>query len=97
MTTSPLTVRAKVLDASVYPTASRRHLWLVRLQVEEVIDGELQEDLRELSVIVHSPSRDFHDSDPVGETFLITFEGPLTDPYAGGLKIAPDEPPSAEE
>lgn len=88
-----LTVRATVLDASVYPSADRQRLWLVRLHVEEVIAGELPEDQRELSILVHSPSRDFRDSEPVGQTFRITFKGPLTDPYAGGLRIASDDQP----
>lgn len=85
-----------MLDTSVYPNAGRRHLWLVRLQVEDVIEGDLPEDQHEMSVLVHSPSRDFQDSDPVGETFRITFEDPLTDPYAGGLKIAPDQQPTGD-
>ena len=91
MTADSLTVRARVLDAAVFPSASdplRR--WLVRLAVEEVIDGELPDGRRELSILVHSPSREFRDSEPVGQTFVITFRDPLTDPYAGAFEVAPD-------
>jgi len=91
VTDDPLTVRATVLGASVFPNADRQRLWLVRLRVEEVIEGELSAGQEELSILVHSPSRDFRTAEPVGETFRITLKDPLTDPYAGGLKIARDE------
>lgn len=90
MTAPALTVRAKVLDAVVSPGADRMRPWLVRLQVQKVITGELPDDQRELSILVNSPSREFREMEPIGQVFVITFREPLTRPYAGAIEVARD-------
>lgn len=84
-----LTVRATVLDTTVDPASrDRRRPWLVRLRVDQVVEGELADEQRELAVLVHSPSREFRTSDPIGQQFHISFGDPLSNPYAGSLKVS---------
>ncbi|HKE77203.1 MAG TPA: hypothetical protein VKB57_26520 [Acidimicrobiales bacterium] len=74
------TVRAAVVDGR---QRDRRRRWLVTVDVERVEEGELAGDGTTLTLLVHSPSRDFADPDVVGHAFRLTLLDPVEDPYAG--------------
>ena len=86
----PVTVQATVLQVEVDPELRDPRLrHLVRLRVEEVLEGELASD--RLTLLVHSPSKTFADPDPVGSAFVISLTPPITDPYAGPVEVTWDE------
>ena len=59
--------------------------WLVTADVVEVHDGELSDPV--LDLLVHSPARDFRDSDVAGKEFRVTLPDRPPRPYAGPFTL----------
>ncbi len=62
-----------------------------------VHDGALPAGAAQLSLLVHSPARDFREADILGNRYVLTLPGsanPLPDePYTGEFSVAPVGPP----
>jgi hypothetical protein len=67
----------------------RLRRWLVTLDLLTVHDGEPPDNSGQLTMLVHSPARDFRDPDVVGRVFQITLTGPLAQPYLGAFTVKP--------
>jgi hypothetical protein len=83
-------LRATVLSVQVDPLLRHRLFrHLVNLRVDEVIAGSLTtaESGSQFTLLVHSPSKTFRDSNPVGQEYLLTLNDPLTEPYLGSLVV----------
>jgi hypothetical protein len=84
-----LTVTGTVREAAV-DTLRRDRLrrWLVAFDVDRVVEGGPVASGSTLTLLVHSPSRDFADPEIVGRSYRLTLLDPLDDPYTGRFTVA---------
>lgn len=73
-----------VVDAFLRDRVRR---WLVTLDVLEVRSGNLPEGTSQITLLVHSPARDFGASEVVGLDYEVTLDDPLTEPYTGKFSV----------
>ncbi len=84
-----------MLSATVRVSASvpdplrrdRLRRWLVILDLVAVHEGEPPDSSGVLTLLVHSPARDFPDSEIVGHVFRIALTDPLDQPYTGDFSV----------
>ena len=84
-----MTLRVLVTISSVEVDPQLRDAlrrYLIDARVDELIEGELPE--AGLRLLVHSPSLLLREPDPVGKRYVLTLEGPVSDPYLGPLEVA---------
>ena len=87
-----VTLRAQIISSQVDPSMrDRLRRWLVTARVREVLEGTLEPDRDEISLLVHSPAREFADADIVGREYVLTLEDPVSDPYNGPLSVKSDD------
>lgn len=84
------TIRYRVETCQVDPLMRDRiRRWLVTGRILEVLEGEVPGGVDELSLLVHSPSRDFRDVEIVGREYALTLTGAFADPYSGPFTVQP--------
>jgi len=85
-----LVIEGRVREARVDPLLrDRRRRWLITVGVSRVIEGEPAGLGDELTLLVHSPSRDFADPEIVGRSYRLTLLDPPDEPYTGRFNVAP--------
>lgn len=85
-----VTVEATVWEIALDPERrDPRRPYLVRLRIQEVLEGNLSQD--RVSLLIADVRRTFRDPNPVGASYLITMAGPITEPYSGQLEVTPSE------
>lgn len=82
-------IRGTVTAVEVDPAfRDRLRRWLIRVRVNEVLEGDVDAD--EVTLLSHSPSLAFQAPDPLGRSYLMSFDEPLADPYLGQFEARPD-------
>jgi len=82
-------IRGTVTAVEVDPSfRDRLRRWVVRIRVDGVLDGKIDAD--ELALLVHSPSVTFRTADPLGESYILSLDEPVADPYLGPFDVQPD-------
>lgn len=84
--------RATVRVSEAVPDPLRRdrlRRWLVTCDLLEVQDGEPPDDTGVLTLLLHSPSRDLRDADPVGSVVRLSLADPPIQPYLGSFTVEP--------
>jgi hypothetical protein len=77
------------VSASVPDPLHRDRLrrWLVTLDLLAVHEGEPPDGSGVLTLLVHSPSRDFRDPEIVGHVYRIELTDPPVQPYTGTFSV----------
>lgn len=88
------TATIRISDVRVDPLLrDRRRRWLVTAEVLTLHEGELATPV--LTVLVHSPSLEFRDPEPVGHVYRVGLADHPDQPYTGRFtaeRVAPVDP-----